>query len=64
MSQCKERQVIASRYPGLAKRAGGNGTKAAVKLHCIECAGTAADAKLCEVQDCFLWKHAFGRGSK
>ena len=56
------RDDLRAKYPGRAKRAAGNGKAASIELFCIECIGDSShEAKRCEVRDCFLWGHGFGR---
>ena len=58
------RTELRAKHAARAKQAAGNGKRAAIELFCLECiSGSAKEAKQCESTGCFLWRHAFGRGS-
>ena len=58
------RDELRAKYPSRAKRAAESSKAAAIALQCAECVGgSSREAKRCELRDCFLWPHAFGRAA-
>lgn len=57
--------ILRRSKPGKAMRADHeNGRAAAIHLNCEVCAGGLGNAKVCQIQACFLWPYRPGDGSK
>lgn len=46
--------------PAMKRRAAGGSRLAAIRLRCLDCAGSAAAVKTCPATDCALWPYRLG----
>jgi len=61
MSKTNE-QILREKWPERAQKAANGSRKEAIYLMCINCIGSAQEARKCEATDCFL--HPYRPGSK
>jgi len=55
-------QILREKWPERAQKAANGSRKEAIYLMCINCIGSAQEARKCTITDCFL--HPYRPGSK